>query len=105
MLAGHFVNLFDPELKVQRSIALKAGTRVFLLDLDAVKSPSPRLLASACKALPAKRDAALAWTVEGVGDTPAVLLISTAKPPRSILLEQKPLDSFTYEPAQGLLYI
>jgi hypothetical protein len=75
------------------------------LDLDAVKSSSPRLLASACKALPAKHDNGLAWTVEGVGETPAVLLISTAKPPRSILLEQTPLDSFTYDPAEGLLYV
>jgi hypothetical protein len=43
--------------------------------------------------------------VEGIGDTPAILLISTAKPPRSILLEQNPLDTFTYNPAEGLLYI
>ena len=62
-----------------------------------MKSESPRLLASACKALSAKRDdGALAWTVEGVGDTPAILLISMAKPPRSIQLDQQPLDSFTF---------
>ncbi len=105
-LKGRFVNLFDPDLKVQRSIALTPGARVFLLDLDAVKSNSPRLLASACKALPAQRDdGASAWTVEGVGDTPAILLIATAKPPRSIQLEQQPLNSFTYDAAEGLLYI
>ena len=83
----------------------KGGTRVFLLDLEAVKSLGPRLLASACKVLPARRDDGLAWTVEGVGETPAVLLISTAKPPRSILLEQQPLDSFTYDRSEGLLYM
>jgi hypothetical protein len=106
LLEGRFVNLFDPELKVQRSIALKPGTRVFLLDLDAMKSASPRLLASACKALPAKTEKGSAtWTVEGVGETPAILLISTAQPPRSILLEHQPLNSFTYDSAEGLLYI
>ena len=47
----------------------------------------------------------MAWTVEGIGETPAVLLISTAKPPRSIRLEQQPLDSFSYDRSEGLLYI
>jgi hypothetical protein len=90
---------------VQRSIELKAGARVFLLDLDAGKSPNPRLLAAACKALPLQREAGLAWTVEGIGETPAILLISTAKPPRSVELEEKPLDTFTYDSAEGLLYV
>ena len=103
-LTGRFVNLFDSELKVQRSISLAAGARVFLLNLDAAKSTEPKLLASACKALPAKHsDGKLAWTVEGVGDTPAILLLSTAKPPRSIQLDQQPLDYFTYDAAEGLL--
>ena len=105
-LNGRYVNLFDPELKVQRSIALTPGVRVFLLDLDAVKSKNPRLLASACKALPAKRDdGATAWTVEGVGNTPAILLISTGSAPRSVQLEQQPLTYYTYDAAEKLLYV
>ena len=105
-LTGRFVNLFDPELKVQRSISLTPGARVFLLDLDAAKSTDPKLLASACKALPAKRrDGKVAWTIEGVGDTPAILLLSTGKPPRSVQLDQQPLDSFTYDTAEGLLIL
>ena len=105
-LKGRFVNLFDSELKVQRSITLTPGSRFFLLNLDSVKLEKPQLLASACKALPAGRDdGQSAWTVEGVGETPALLLISTAKPPRSIQLEQQPLDTFTYDAAEGLLYI
>ncbi len=105
-LRGRFINLFDPELRVQRSITLTPGARVFLLDLDAVKSNQPRLLASACKALPGKRDdGANAWTVEGVGNTPAVMLLSTVKAPRSIQLDQQPLSSFTHDIAEGLLYL
>ena len=105
-LAGRFVNLFDPELSVHRSISLTPGARVFLLDLDAVKSADAKLLASACKALPAKQsDGKLAWTVEGVGDTSAILLISTAKPPRAIQLEKRLLNSFTYDSTEGLLHI
>ena len=105
-LKGRFVNLFDPELKVRRSVTLAPGVRVLLLDLDAAKSTQSRLLASACKALPAKcDDGQLAWTAEGVGNTPAIMLISTAKPPRSIQLDQQPLNSFTYNAAEGLLYL
>lgn len=105
-LKGRFVNLFDPDLKVQRSIALSAGARVFLLNLDAVKSETPRVLASACKALPAGHDEHFtSWTVEGVGATPAVVLIASAQAPKTVQLEQKPLDSFTYDAGEGLLTI
>jgi hypothetical protein len=106
VLTGRFVNLFDAELKVQQSVELKPGTRVFLLDLDFVKPNGPRLLASACKALPTKHDdQALAWTVEGIGETPAILLISSTKPPRSIALDHQRIDSYAYDAIQGLLRI
>jgi hypothetical protein len=105
-VTGRFINLFDPELKVQRSVALASGSRVFLLDLEAVKSANPRLLASACKALPAKRDdGATAWTVEGVGDTPAILVISATQPPRSVQLDGRPLSTYNFDQAEGLLYL
>jgi len=105
-LQGRFVNLFDPELKVQRSIKLSPGARIFLLDLDALKLEQPRLLASGCRALLTRRDdGASAWIVEGVGNSPAIMLISTAKPPRSIQLDQQPLDASSYDAAEGLLYL
>jgi hypothetical protein len=102
---GRFVNLFDAELKVQRSITLTAGTRVFLLDLDAVKADQPRLLASACKALPKKSDvpSQKAWTVEGVGSTPAIMLIACPARPRSIQLDQQPIASYTYDASEALV--
>jgi len=105
-LKGRFVNLFDSDLKVQRSIALSPGARVFLLNLDAVKSQVPKVIASACKALPAGHDEHFtAWTVEGVGATPAVVLITSAQAPKTVQLEQKPITSFTYDAAEGLLTI
>ena len=48
---------------------------------------------------------ASAWIVEGVGNSPAIMLISTAKPPRSIQLDQQPLDLSSYDAAEGLLYL
>jgi len=105
-LKGRFINLFDPELKVQQTLSLEAGHRVFLLNLDAIKSTDPKALASACKAIVTKQaDHQVTWTVEGVGDTPALVLISTNAAPHSVQLEGKPLDSFTYDAENGLLYI
>jgi hypothetical protein len=106
VLRGRFVNLFDPELTPQRSIVLEPGKRVFLLDLDAVKSPRPQLLASACKALLTKQEGArMTWTIEGVGETPAIVLISSTRRPRSVQMDQQALDSFTFNEAEGLLYV
>ncbi len=106
-LKGRFVDLFDPELKVRRTVALQPGTRAFLLDLDVVGSAAaPQVIASACKALPLKRaGGGAAWTVEGVGDTPGLVLIATPKAPRSVQLERQPLTSYTYDTAEGLLYV
>jgi hypothetical protein len=64
------------------------------------------LLASACKALPAKApEGSLAWTVEGVAETPAIVLIATTKAPESVVLDGKPLENVSYLPEQGLLYL
>jgi hypothetical protein len=106
VLQGRFVNLFDPELALQRRIVLEPGQRVFLLDLDAVKSSKPHLLASACKALLTKREGnVMTWTVEGIDDTPAIVLVSSTKAPRSVQLDQQALDSSAFNNAEGLLSI
>jgi hypothetical protein len=47
----------------------------------------------------------MTWAVEGVGDTPAIVMISSTKPPRSVQLDQQALDSFTFNQAEGLLYV
>jgi hypothetical protein len=105
-LKGRFVNLFDSELAPQHNIVLEPGKRVFLLNLDAVQSSRPQLLASACKALLTKQDGTrMTWAVEGVGDTPAIVMISSTQPPRSVQMDQQVLDSFTFNQAEGLLYV
>ena len=76
------------------------------MNLDAVKSARPKVLASACKATTTRLDDHLAaWTVEGIGDTPGVVLISTATAPRAVRLDQQGIETFTYDPAEGLLYV
>ena len=105
-LAGRFVNLFDPELKVQREVSLTPGARVFLLDLDKVKSTGPQVLASACKALPSPAEQGVnSWTVEGVGNTPAVLLISCASQPAAVTLDGALLTDFAWDGGERLLRV
>ena len=105
-LKGRFVNLFDPELKVQTAVTLTPGARYLLLDLDAVKAAGPTVLASACESVPGKKDEhGASWKVEGVGDTPGVVLIACEKAPRAVRLEGRSLESFRYDEANKLLYV
>jgi hypothetical protein len=106
-LRGRFVNLFDPQLQVRNSIKLSPATRFFLLDLDSVKGGEPRVLASACKTLPTKESSAkqLSLVVEGVGGTPAVVLMHAPKPPREITLAGQSLKDSEYSAAEKLLWI
>jgi hypothetical protein len=108
VLTGRLINLFDPTLALQTRIEVKPATRFFLLDLDAVKPltpPVPRVLASACKALPEPGEPGRAWTVEGVGDTPAIVLLSCPQPPRKITLEGTPDPLFEYDAPSQLLRV
>ena len=63
-------------------------------------SPAATVLASACKALPLGPDS---WTVEGVGDTDAVVLISCEKSPSAFTLDGAPMHRFAFR--DGLLHL
>jgi hypothetical protein len=105
-LRGRFINLFEPELRVRERIFLSPASRYFLLDLEAARAHETRLLASACKALPAKRDAnSFSVVVEGVSNTPAVVLLSTSKALRSVALAGQALQDFEYSSGDRLLWI
>lgn len=105
-LHGKFVILFDSELRVQNEIAIVPGSRWFLLDLAAARTGTPHLLASACKALAkAPTRDQISFTVEGVGETPAIILLESAQAPQSVKLEGKPLTTFEYSAPERLLWI
>jgi hypothetical protein len=105
-IRGRLVNLFDPELRVQQSVTLAPGSRFFLVDLDATRGRQPQVLASACKALPAQRTARpFSMTVEGVVNTPAVVLLRVPTAPRSVTLAGQPLQTFEYAAESRLLWI
>jgi hypothetical protein len=105
VLKGRYVNLFDHELQVRTSIALSPGSRYFLLDLDAI-SGDRQVLASACKVLPGKSNSdGLTLTVEGVPNTPAVVLLHTSKDSASITLAGEPVKDHTYSAPDQLLWV
>ena len=107
VVQGRFINLFDAELRLRSSVALEPGARVFLLDLDAAPGPGPKLLASACKALPLKQDkTTLSFTVEGVAGTPAVVLLRLPDgAPKTVTLAGQPVAKVEYALDDHLLWI
>ena len=99
------MNLFDPQLRVRDTVKLTPGSRSFLLDLKARRGNEPHVLASACKSLPTQQSTAqLVLTVEGVGNTTAIILLHSPKPPRAITLAGQPLQDFEYSAAEKLLW-
>jgi hypothetical protein len=105
-LDGNFVSLFDAELRVQNEISLTPGSRQFLLDLDSARTGKIHLLASACKAL--LKDQAeneMSFTVEGVGNTPGILLLESTKAPRFVTLDGGNLAALEYSAKDELLWI
>lgn len=102
-LTGTFLNLFDPELKIQKEIEVKPGSRSFLLNLDRLETERPMVIAAACKTLP--KDTQNSWTVEGVGNTPAIVLISCPEKPKAVKLAGVPLDDINYDQESKLLYV
>lgn len=107
VLPGRFINLFDAQLRVRREVSLAPGSRVFLLDLDAVHPAEPVVLAAACKAL--RRPAAtnqLRLAVEGVANTPAVVLLGGLNAaPKTVALGGTPVSEVEYSAADHLVWI
>ena len=106
-LRGRFVDLFDAALSVRGEVCLAPGSRHLLYDLDAAgEVQGPTVLASACKALPAPGDPARpSWVVEGVANTPAVVLLRAPHKPGLVTLEGEPVESVEYDPENHLAWI
>jgi hypothetical protein len=105
-LNGRFVNLFDPGLHVQEKISITPGSRWFLLDLDAVHTGQPHLLAAGTRALPpVQTNDHLTYTVEGVEATPGIMLLESPRAPRAVTLDGNPLSTFEYSAKDRLLWI
>lgn len=106
ILRGRFVNLFDPELRVRREVVVAPGSRWFLRDLERSIPEEPAVIASACKTLAVRSTStAAAWTVEGVGGTPAVVLIVSSRPPKRVSLAGDAVQDWRWDDVERLLWI
>jgi hypothetical protein len=47
----------------------------------------------------------LTWTVEGVGQTRAIMLLAAREAPRSVKLDGQPFATHNFEAAEGLIYL
>lgn len=106
VLRGRYVNLFDPELKVQREVTLTPGSRWFLLDLDRRPASGTAVVAAACKTLPVGAVGhAGRWMVEGVANTPAIVLVVSEKEPKQVTLAGESLTGWRWNAAEQLVWI
>lgn len=101
-LTGRFVNLFDPELKVQSKVTIAPASRYLLLDLEEAQKRDRSVLASACKVIPTGEHT---YAVEGIVDTPAIVLLKAANAPKEVFLGKDKLETFEYSAADKLLWI
>ncbi|HEX3628263.1 MAG TPA: hypothetical protein VH280_22875 [Verrucomicrobiae bacterium] len=106
VLEGHFVNLFDSTLALQDKITISPGSRYYLLDLDRTNCATSCALASACRVIVLKEDEKnFSAYVEGVSNSPAIILMKTGKPPKSVHLGYKRLKDFNYSADDQLLRV
>ncbi|MBN9503391.1 MAG: hypothetical protein J0H02_16570 [Armatimonadetes bacterium] len=102
-LKGKFVDLFDPSLTVQKDITLSPSSRHFLVDLGKAKMT---VLAAAGSVHQAS-DTAKTWagTVEGIADTPCILLLRAKGQPKKITVDGQSISDYTYRKEDGLLWL
>jgi hypothetical protein len=107
VIAGRYVNLFDPTLTVQHELSVGPGSRYFLIDLTRVTNSAPRVIASSCKALVRQQTAAeLTLAVEGVENTEAIVLIGCPSgPPSRVTLGDAPLEITRFSAEDHLLWL
>jgi hypothetical protein len=106
VLKGRFINLFDPDLALQTTVAVDPGSRRYLLDLDELDGAEPQLLAAACKAWPGHADAQRReWTVEGIADTQAIMVFRLPEKPTTITLADSAQPKAQYNDENQLLYL
>lgn len=102
-LTGRFVDLFDPQLRVQTTIYPEPNSRTFLIDLSRFDRT---VVACAGQVLNEKAEKG-GWsgTVEGIEDTPGVLLLRMSQAPASATVDGQPITDMKYDAKEKLLWL
>lgn len=105
-LKGAWIDLFDPELRVQSTVKIRGGARRFLLDLKTTPQGRVAVLASAGRAHVKTCDKErISLDVRGVSGTRAVVLIQSPRPPRQVGVDGAAALDTRYAAGDGLLWI
>ncbi|WP_446742732.1 hypothetical protein [Silvibacterium acidisoli] len=95
---GDLINLFDANLAESHSIDVHTGERYFLLDVNAIHDKAPRVIAASGNVTNEHFAARkLTFSVDGIDQTDGVVRILSAKAPRSVSLDGKPLAAGQYQ--------
>jgi hypothetical protein len=87
---------------VLTSVTLSPGARALLLDLSAMKTAAPRVVAAACRVRDERAEGrTLTFRAEGIADTNAVVRIAARTAPSEILVSGKPAGQSQYDYSDG----
>jgi hypothetical protein len=102
-LEGEYIDLFDPLLRVMNGVDLAPSSRHLLVDLAKYRQP---VIAAAGQVIQTQATSRT-WqgTIEGIGDTQAVLLLRTPKAPKSATLNGQPIEDQKYDADRRLLWL
>ncbi len=102
-LKGPFIDLFDPELKVQNTVTLSPDSRHFLIDLTRFRG---EVVAASGQVKTTTSDShSWSGTLEGVADTQAVLLLKIGHEPTTVTVGGRVTSDTSYDSANHLLRI
>ena len=102
-LHGKFVDLFDPELKVQTQVDLTPNSRHFLIDLGLYR----RTVVASTGQVIQTASTSHGWegTIEGIAGTPCVLLLRIPSRPKASTLDGKAIPDQAYDEVNHLFWI
>lgn len=100
---GRYVDLFDPELRLQRRVPVLPDSRQLLVDLDRYDRP----VVACAGAVTNDKIVGDTWSgdIEGIGDTPGVLLLRLPRLAKSATLDGGPLTDMKVEEGENLVWL
>ena len=98
VLTGRYINLFDPDLKIVRDVAVVPGARMLLLDLASAGARDYKVLAAACRVRDEKVEGRmLRFRADGIGSTNGIVRIAAPAAPVEVTVDGKPVTDYDYE--------
>ncbi len=105
-ISGRFVNLFDADLPLLRTVPLTPGSRAVLVNLSALDRSRPQIVAASCRVTEEKVNGpVLRFRAEGIAQTNGVARLLLPHPPMVVTLENKPLPADRYDWEDGTLRV